>query len=96
MKVDERYNLKVGDYVVINNGVDKGKSCEICFIDFMEDMPHRVDKDGNEDPYTTILVAPSVGEDDLEGDNLINDFYRSVSYKDIDIDIFKNEFGESY
>ena len=94
MTYQECLNLKVGDYVIVNKGVDKGKSCEICFIDFMKDMPHRVDENGNDDPYVTILIAPSIGEDDLEGDNLINDFYRSVSYKDINIDIYKNEFEE--
>ena len=96
MKVNERFNLKVGDYVRVNNGVDKGKLCEVCFIDFMKDMPYREDENGNEDPYMTILIAPAIGEDELEGDNLLNDFYRSVSYKDIDIDFYKNEFEELY
>lgn len=94
MKVEERLKLKVGDYVRVNNGVDKGKLCEICFIDFMRDMPYREDKNGHEDPYTTILIAPTIGEDNLEGKNLINNFYRSVSYKDIDLDVYKNEFEE--
>lgn len=95
MKASERFNLKVGDYVRVNNGVDKGKLAEVCFIDFMKDMPYREDENGNEDPYTTILIAPAIGEDNFE-ENTISDFYRAVSYKDIDIDIYKNEFEELY
>jgi len=95
MRKNDRFKLKVGTFVVVNNGVDKGKICEVCFVDFMKDMPYRVDKEtGKEDPYTTILIAPAIGEDNLEGPDLINDFYRSVSYKDIDIDTYLNEVEE--
>ena len=87
-------------FYYINKGDLKYESkweilAEVCFIDFMKDMPYREDENGNEDPYTTILIAPAVGEDNFEG-NTISDFYRAVSYKDIDIDIYKNEFEELY
>lgn len=96
MKASERFELKVGDYVRVNNGVDKGKLCEVCYIDLMPDVAYRVDEQGNEDPMTVILIATTAGEDAFEDEHKINDDYRAVSYKDIDIDIYKNEFEELY